>query len=254
MKVIFLNTWSATVGDHLAAFIKEHRTDTDVFCFQEADGAMPALCQELLNEFSEITAHKFVTKDDDFYQATYVKHGINLISSGTISEDQANTGLGLFVEISKGPHNIYICNFHGMSRPVDKHDTPERFKQVQGLLDFCEQRTGPKIIGGDFNVFPSNESIQRFQQAGYKDLIHEYNITNTRNHFVWDRYPENAKQYFSDYAFVSHDVNVHTFSVPDIEISDHLPLILDVTLLSHIETKRSSSSSPKEYVMGSSSS
>ena len=34
-------------------------------------------------------------------------------------------------------------------------------------------------------------------------------------------------QKFADYVFVSPDVNVESFSVPDIDISDHMPLVLE---------------------------
>ena len=36
-----------------------------------------------------------------------------------------------------------------------------------------------------------------------------------------------GKQHFADYVFVSKDVKVKKFEVPYLEISDHLPLILD---------------------------
>ena len=40
-------------------------------------------------------------------------------------------------------------------------------------------------------------------------------------------YPE-SPQLFSDYVFVSPEVAVSGFSVPEDEISDHLPMIVDL--------------------------
>lgn len=115
-----------------------------------------------------------------------------------------------------------------MSRPTDKRDTPERFQQSQGLIEFFKDKPEQKIIGGDFNGFPSNKWLRLFQVNGYRDLIAEHKITNTRNHYVWDLYPENPKQYFSDYIFAGGAVQVQSFTVPDVEVSDHLPLILTI--------------------------
>jgi hypothetical protein len=230
MKIIFLNAWSATLHEPISEFIKKHREDTDVFCFQEAYGPMPILCGELLKDYNAITAHKFVNESSDFYQATYVKSSITVLSSGGILEDQENVGLGVYARIKQQEQDLYVCNLHGISRPIDKHDTPDRLRQSQGVIDFFKDKEGLQVIGGDLNVFPSNESLQLYEKSGYRDLVQDFNITNTRNRLVWERYPENERQYFSDYIFVNRAVQVRSFIVPDIEISDHLPLILEIDL------------------------
>ena len=66
-------------------------------------------------------------------------------------------------------------------------------------------------------------------------LILENKIKTTRNFHAWrqakemvaDGYRFYGEQKFADYVFVSKDVKVKNFEVPNIEISDHLPLILD---------------------------
>jgi len=228
MKIIYLNAWGAKVYTPISEFTKKHAQDTDVFCFQEAYGSMPVLCDELLTGYRKITAHKYVSEPDDFYQAMYVRNDIDVVCSGEILEDQDNVGLGIYVQIKQEHNDLYICNIHGISRPTDKQDTPERLRQSQDVINFFRDKEGSKVIGGDFNVFPSNPSIQLYPKSGYKDLIHDFKITNTRNRLVWERYPQNEKQYFSDYVFLSDDVEVDTFTVPDIEVSDHLPLILEI--------------------------
>ena len=40
------------------------------------------------------------------------------------------------------------------------------------------------------------------------------------------KYP-NDPQYFADYAFVSPGVNVTSFAVPVLPVSDHLPFVLE---------------------------
>ena len=65
-----------------------------------------------------------------------------------------------------------------------------------------------------------------FEDADYRNLIKDHRISSTRNELAWDRFPGN-KQLFADYTFVSGDVEVRDFKVPNVPISDHLPMILD---------------------------
>jgi endonuclease/exonuclease/phosphatase family metal-dependent hydrolase len=188
---------------------------------------MQKIARDTLPTYTEVEKYKYVTDNDDFPQATYLKRTIPLLASGAIMENEEGVGLGLYVQIRVGDKNLYICNFHGMSRPVDKLDHPEKLRQSQRLIDFFGDREGLKIIGGDFNLLPETKSIQMFRENGYKDLIKEYKIATTRNRLAWEMYP-NHKLYYSDYVFVSPDVKVKSFSVPNIEISDHLPLILEI--------------------------
>lgn len=227
MKIIFLNVWHGQVKGPFVDFITEQSRDTDIFCFQEAYDEMKSFAGKILSDYREISAFKAVTKDDNFPQAIYVKKDIPILSSGTVLEAQEGLGLGLYVQIRHADGDLFICNFHGMSRPVDKLDDSARVRQSQGLIDFFKDKGGAKIIGGDFNLLPETKSITMFPDAGYRDLINEYAITNTRNNLAWAMYPNN-KQYYSDYAFVTPGIRVKSFAVPYIEISDHLPLILEI--------------------------
>jgi len=189
---------------------------------------MKQLARNTLSGYTGIERYKYVTDDDNFPQATYIRDTIPLLSSGTIMENEEGVGLGLYVQIRFGHGDLYLCNFHGISQPGDKLDNPERLRQSEMLIEFFEGKDGPKIIGGDFNVFPESKSIQMFLKNGYKNLIKEYNIATTRNRLAWGMYPDNKQYYYSDYVFVSPDIKINKFSVPDVEISDHLPLILEI--------------------------
>ncbi len=215
--------WSRVAA--LLAIKKEQ--DTDAFCFQEVYDEMKQLARHTLSGYKEVEQYKYVTDDDSFPQATYIKRNIPLLLSGTIMEDEEGVGLGLYTQIRFGQRNLYLCKFHGMSRPVDKLDDPERLRQSQRLVNFFKDKDSSKIIGGDFNVFPETKSVRMFQENSYKDLIKEFNIATTRNQLSWETYPDN-KQYYSDYVFVSPDIKIKNFSVPNIEISNYLRLILEI--------------------------
>jgi len=227
--MIYLNAWNARVPDALTEYIEDRAPETEIFCFQEAYDDMKKLCARLLPNYVAYDDYKFVTEDDDFPQVTYVRDDIPVLSSGSILKDQPNCGLGLFVEVQPegAKESTFVCNFHGMSRPVDKLDDPNRLTQSRTLIDFFKGKDRA-IIGGDFNISPNTESIAMFEEAGYTDLIKKHGIETTRNHLIWDLYPD-SKQYFSDYIFVAPGIDVRRFAVPDDEISDHLALELSIS-------------------------
>jgi endonuclease/exonuclease/phosphatase family metal-dependent hydrolase len=130
-----------------------------------------------------------------------------------------------------GRTSLTVCNLHGVSLPGHKLDTPARLAQSDRLLDFMRGRPGEAAILGDFNLFPDTESILKIERAGYRDLIKEYRVTTTRGTLVKRLHPEYATleygfQEYADFAFVTPDVRVAAFEVPDLPVSDHLPLIL----------------------------
>jgi endonuclease/exonuclease/phosphatase family metal-dependent hydrolase len=228
MKIVFLNTWDAKLLSALTDFISQQAQDTDIFCLQEVYDSARSLCADILPGYSEFFGYKFVAENDQPSQATYVKNNIEVVSSGKLFEGQSNTGLAVFVQLRIGMKDLYVCNFHGLSRPIDKLDSPGRLLQSQSLINHFASISGDVIIGGDFNAFPETKSITMLENSGFKNLIKDYDIKNTRNRFVWDRYPDHEKQYYSDYVFVSQNVVVKSFSVPNIEVSDHLPLIMTI--------------------------
>ncbi len=229
MKIIFLNTWQGERRDELKEFIEQQSPSTDIFCFQELSDEIKDDCDRILQNYQSYNSNKYLSAHDRFDQTTYVKNGISVISHETLLSEATDCGLALYVEIQVGTNSILICNVHGMARPGDKLDSPGRVKQSKTLVDFFDTKPGLKIIGGDFNLSPDTKSVAIFKDAGYRNLISEFNIETTRNHFTWDKYPDD-KQYYADYVFVSEDVQVRSFQVPQNEISDHLPQLLEFSL------------------------
>lgn len=229
MKIIFLNAWEGKLREEIFDFIREHSSDTDIFCFQESQGEMERICAEILSDYNRFFQHKQINAIHYYDQAIYVKRGVEIISSGSLLETGIDTGLGLYVEVKTDSGNMFICNMHGISQPGEKLDNEGRLEQSRVPIDFFKNKEGLKIIGGDFNLMPETESIQMFVKNGYRDLIKDYAIRTTRNHYAWDMYPGNP-MYYSDYVFTSKEVKVRNFKVIENEVSDHLPLILEIDL------------------------
>lgn len=231
MKIIYLNAWNGELGKNLNEFILQQSKDTDIFCFQEFSEDLKNTTDTILSDYTSFSAYKDLLHDgvSMFEQTMYIKRGLNVASDGTLLENQIDGGLALYVQLEINGKSLYVCNAHGISRPINKLDTTGRLKQSSDLIDFFQDKSGAKMIGGDFNLLPIAESIKTFEKNGYQNLVEKFNIETTRNHFAWDRYPDN-KQLFADYIFISKDIVVDKFEVPINEISDHLPLILHFTL------------------------
>lgn len=229
MRIVFLNVWHGKLDVGLTDFLEKETSSTDVFCFQEADGLFLKIAKDLLSSFSNTTASKALDDFMVFHQATYIKNSCQVIDNEIVFENDPDIGLGILTTVRSGISTVRILNFHGISKPGDKKDCPNRLKQNQYLLEKTKDTKYPIVIGGDFNIEPDQKSIKSFSEQGYRDLIKEYEVKNTRNRHVWERYPDTI-QHFSDYIFVRGNVNIKSFEVPNIEISDHLPMILEVSL------------------------
>ena len=227
MKIFFLNLYYGVIEEKLIDFINEHKVDTDVFCFQESADKLQPILIDNLKDFSNVAIHKFINFDDDYFQSTFVKNNLKMVSKNNLFEGENTLGLETDLEIDDGNRTVHLGNIQGFARPGNKLDTPDRLEQSKRVLERFAKFNGAKIIGGDFNLFPETESVKMFVKAGYGNLILEYGIKTTRNEVAWRNYPNN-KQLFADYVFVSPEIKVKKFEVIENEISDHLPMVLEI--------------------------
>jgi len=228
MKIIFLNAWRGLVPE-IKQFILDQVSSTDIFCFQEYDNPKKEIfCLDYLkDDYQYFFDHQKIGKEST-YNVTFVKNNLKVLENKTVGKEDRKIGLGIFTKIKTSKNNILnIVNFHGLAFPGHKQDTPNRLRQSQSIVNFLKDYSDPKIIGGDFNLDRDIKSTQIFEENGYLSLIKEFNITNTRNRLSWEQYPD-SKQYFADHLFITSDLKITSFTVPYNEISDHLPLIIEV--------------------------
>jgi len=226
MRIESLNVWGGKIREVLSQYIKKRSSVIDVFFFQEADKNFPEMANVLLRNFNRFDGYKYVNEDDFFPQATFVRKELDVIHTGTVLENTPNMGLGLVTKIKKENRDITLVNVHGISRPGNKKDSEERLRQSQGIIDHLKNENGLVVVGGDFNLDKDTKSVDLFEEAGYRNLIKEFKIRTTRNRLVWEKFPNNP-QYHSNFMFV-RNVEVVDFQVTENEVSDHLPMILEI--------------------------
>jgi len=223
------------VGDKYFEFMESESSKTEIFALQEITPSLFSKLEKLLPQHKGVyLTKKSVDKSGFIYgKAIFVNKNTKFCDFG-IQSIYKNTpddlGFSQPFDVEVGDKTLHLNSVHGKTFPSDKLDTPVRIKQSKILLDYFKDKSGPKIIGGDFNLMPNTLSVKMFSDAGYRDLIKDFKIENTRNRLSWDFYkndPGFVKQYFADYVFVSPEVKVKSFEVPYMEISDHLPLILE---------------------------
>lgn len=263
MKLISLNTWGGKVYKPLMNFIKVNSQSTDIFCLQEVFDTKSSFKEKsnfrvnLYQELSKILKNHtgfFVSSVDNYMAgsfhrghfrktftnfdlksglAIFIKKRLQIKSQGhffifgqrgsfDITDDNSMPRIAQYITLEVNGSQLTILNVHGIWVREGKKDTPSRIKQSNIISSFLKKVSGGKIVCGDFNLDIKSESIRQMEK-NMINLIKEYDIPATRNKF----YPGLQHNKFADYTFVSNNIKVLDFQVPDIEVSDHLPLILE---------------------------
>lgn len=265
MTLQTLNIWAGRVYEALLEHVKAQARSVDIFCFQEVynsqeliytrgevwDGGLGLsqahrsranIYQELertLPEFHAIyhaaqsyTDHLGHTEDHlEYGLATFTKHSVPVQEVGEVFVHRTRDSIE-GNDFSTLPRNIQylrlpyhrklltIVNFHGLWNGQGKGDAPARLVQSKKLREFMESCPGPVIVCGDFNLLPDTESFQIIAD-GMRNLVDEYHVHSTRSNF----YQKPVK--LADYILVSPEIEVRDFRVLGVEVSDHLPLVLE---------------------------
>lgn len=257
MKLICLNTWGGKRLKPLIDFIKKFAQTTDIFCFQEVfdsargetlrSGSISNLyntTQEAIPEFRSCFSasecgHDFdglpISEDINWGLAVFFKPFLTIGASENffVHETQSGNVESWFdrprilqhVELTRPSGEVvHLFNLHGLLDEGAKRDTPLRDAQFAAVREIVSRYGGKKIFCGDFNIRPDTKNIALLGDEMI-NLIERYGVLKTRNELY-----EGLRRYndtISDYVFVSPDISVKSFKVLDVEVSDHLPLVLE---------------------------
>lgn len=260
MKLISLNTWGGKIYQPLMNFIKQHSRDTDIFCFQEIynttseikqykDLLRTNLLDELKNILKDFQVFYFPTLfgfDDEadkvnfnlsYGSAIFIKKSIKTDyhkdyfiyrdkSLSYLKKNFSNLATPLqYVQFNLNDKVFSVFSFHGAPYPAAKKDTYKRLVQSKKVKEIIDKAKGAKILVGDFNLSLYTKSVGLFED-NMINLIKKFNIEKTRSKLS-PFYGKGNFQKFADYTFTTPDVLVKSFLVPNIKISDHLPMILE---------------------------
>jgi len=255
MKILSLNAWGGQIFEPLIRFVAMQReSGADLFCFQEifstsADArefafspsvlARANLYQELqavlpgfAGHYSPSVVNAHGVAGVDYGLATFVRPGFDhtLRSDFIYGKELDETGV---TQPEKGPHprnmqslnfadGVTVCNLHGVHARDGKGDIPERLEQSEAVNRVVAEIGGEAVILGDLNLSPDTQSLA-ILESGRRNLIKDFGIASTRSSYY------KKENRFADYAIVSPGVKVVSFEVLPDEVSDHLPLLLEIT-------------------------
>jgi endonuclease/exonuclease/phosphatase family metal-dependent hydrolase len=120
--------------------------------------------------------------------------------------------------------NVRVVNAHLASH----NDVVARAAQVERLIVFAD---GAHVLAGDFNDIPGGETLNRLAEAGWYDVFDRTdNIVGGRN-----TSPVDAPVRRIDHVLVREHVVVTRVNIPSPDrsltaVSDHLPVIVDITV------------------------
>ena len=166
-----------------------------------------------------LSTFPIISREVFFYGIPYMHHYVE--PTGDYSLVPRNLQ---YVQLDTSTTPVHVFNTHGIWSS-DIHDKPERLQMSQIIVEQVRGRS-PVILGGDFNTVAHTRTIdliERHLVNVFKDKVYStLNMRRKRNAI----YANLA----IDMLFVSQDVVVTRTECPQVDISDHLPLIAEVTI------------------------
>lgn len=126
------------------------------------------------------------------------------------------------VHINK--QTLLVCNLHGIWG-LDGIDNNDRLKMSELIV---KQVRGKEkvILTGDFNLKPNTQTIANIEKHLTNVFKDELKTTFNLNRKDLERFPGYASAVV-DMIFTSQDIVVTKHTCPQVDVSDHLPLIIE---------------------------
>ncbi len=93
--------------------------------------------------------------------------------------------------------------------------------QLRYLYDLVRKTSKPVIVAGDFNTYWGDHEIYLFMQAAGLASANTKGLPS---------YPSRTPRKELDFILHSRQIEVNRFEIPDVQFSDHLPLVCDFTI------------------------
>lgn len=147
------------------------------------------------------------------------------------------------VEIDLSGKVLYGFNLHGV---WDRHgdDSPRRYKMLEVLKNAIKDKT-PAILAGDTNLSPKTEFVKEVEKS--LSSVFENNLSSTFN-MEYKTNPGYATAVV-DMIFVSPDINVVEKQMPDVSVSDHMPLTAVIEIYNRLRTNTLLQTDSKPHIL-----
>lgn len=130
-----------------------------------------------------------------------------------------------YAQININETTLNMYNVHGIWG-MDGDDNSRRLKMSGTIINNVKDKK-QVILCGDFNTNAHTKSIQNIGKVLHNVFDHE-----RKTSFNMKRKPTNSgfAKAVVDNMFVSSDIKIISHSQPDVDISDHLPLVVEMEI------------------------
>ena len=119
----------------------------------------------------------------------------------------------LIIELEMDDYAIFLVHLSLKYR--------HRHLQLRHLYDLIQVTKKPVVVAGDFNTFWGENEIYLFMKAAG---LRSANVDSRPT------YPSRAPRKELDFVLYQDGICVTAFDIPDVKLSDHLPLVCDFEL------------------------
>ncbi|MFA5778481.1 MAG: endonuclease/exonuclease/phosphatase family protein [Candidatus Paceibacterota bacterium] len=242
IKFLNLNIWYGKLLESVVEFIK--RENPDVVSLQEVcDGEK--MSPKWLNSWGTLKkelSYKHVSFAPTFYvveNGIKVNQGQAILSKYPILNEETffyDVPYGEFIfsteDFSLVPRNLQyvILNVQGKKLNIfntqgiwdkDKSDSKRKIKMSEKIIEQVSDKNHV-ILSGDFNITPKTNTIHNIEKIlnnPFKDKL------NTTVNFK-RKNKANEKESVIDMIFISSDIKILDSYCPQVDVSDHMPLII----------------------------
>lgn len=120
---------------------------------------------------------------------------------------------------------MHILSWHG-AWTAPPQDTPETLRQAKLVAGYIRLLDEPFIIGGDLNNIMGSKTLEIVESEA-NNLMRGASIKQTTHPTVHKIAPEG---FLIDYIFCSKDFKLKSLSVPQVLVSDHLPVVCELEI------------------------
>lgn len=128
-------------------------------------------------------------------------------------------------EVNVNGRKIHALSWHGAWTAPPK-DTAETLRQARIVYAYIKKLTDPFILGGDLNNIRGSKTIDMFSDIAV-NLMADSEVSMTTNSAIHKIAP---RGYLIDYIFTSKDIRLIKLTVPQITVSDHLPIVAELEI------------------------